>query len=143
MNANILYNKKRLKAKIPIQPVDERWFYTYYSVCCVHCGQPRSRGKGVRPTQRHLGMNCPFRITVAYDRTLGCLVVKECCLEDNLRIGKDIFKHCPSQRKLTAAEEVEIKTVLALKPNVKHLKGHCQKKYGKFLTLRDIYNIRV
>ena len=39
--------------------------------------------------------------------------------------------------------EAEASATLSLKPNAKHLKEHIQKKYGKFLTLRDIYNMRV
>ena len=29
------YNKMRLKAKIPLKLVDERWCYAYYSIRCV------------------------------------------------------------------------------------------------------------
>ena len=61
------YNKAAIEAKIQI-PVDERWCYTYYSIRCVHYGQPRRRSKGIRPTQHHLAMNFPFKLAVSYDR---------------------------------------------------------------------------
>ena len=39
--------QRRLKAKIPVNPVDEWWCYTYYSIRCDHYGQPRQRSKGI------------------------------------------------------------------------------------------------
>ena len=48
------YNKKRLKANIPLKPVDEWWCYTYYSFRCVHYGQPHRRSESIRPTQHYL-----------------------------------------------------------------------------------------
>jgi len=137
------YNKKRLKAKTPIEPIDKRWKYTYYSVRCVHYGKPRLRSKGIRPKQRHLAIDCPFKITVSFDRVLNCLIVRDSCLQHSHRVGKEILKHYPSQCKLTEAEQADVKTAISLKANTKHLKDHIQKKYGKFLTLRDVYNIRV
>ena len=55
-------NKKRLKATIPLKPVDEWWCYTYYSIRCVHYGQPRRRSKGIRPTRHHFAINWPFKL---------------------------------------------------------------------------------
>ena len=40
------YNKQRKKKKI----ITEKIKYTYYSVVCVHYGDPRSRGKNIRPS---------------------------------------------------------------------------------------------
>ena len=45
--------QRRLKAKTPTQPIDEKWKYTYYSVKCVQFGEARHRGKGIRPKQQH------------------------------------------------------------------------------------------
>ncbi len=63
------YNKKRVSAKNPIDPVDEENVrYTYYSVRCVHYGEARHRGKGLRPNQRSFSMGCPAKLTVSYER---------------------------------------------------------------------------
>ena len=32
-------NKRRAKAKQPLEPIYNKWRYTYYSVRCVHYGQ--------------------------------------------------------------------------------------------------------
>ena len=32
-------NKSRAKAKQPLESIDKKWRYTYYSVRCVHYGQ--------------------------------------------------------------------------------------------------------
>ena len=64
-------NLRRLKAKNPCDPIDEKWRYTYYGVRCVHFGNPRQRGKGLRPNQQHskmFAMGCPAKITIVYDR---------------------------------------------------------------------------
>ena len=61
-------NLRRLKAKNPCDPIDGKWRYTYYGVRCVHFGNPRQRGKGLKPNQQHFAMGCPAKITVVYDR---------------------------------------------------------------------------
>ena len=57
------YNKKRLSAKNPVEPVDtDKFRYTYYSARCVHYGNARHRGKGLRPNQRSFAMGCPAKV---------------------------------------------------------------------------------
>lgn len=65
------YNTRRAKAKVPLDPVDKKWQYTYYSLRCVHYGEARKRSKGVRPNQRHFAMNCPVKLIISYDRTVN------------------------------------------------------------------------
>ena len=63
------YNRKRLSAKNPVEPVDiEKFRYTYYSARCVHYGETRHRSKGLRPNQRSFAMGCQAKVTVSYDR---------------------------------------------------------------------------
>ena len=63
------YNKKRVTKKIFTEPVDVKKIkYTYYSVRCVHYGDTRHRGKGIRPNQRSFSLGCKAKITVSYDR---------------------------------------------------------------------------
>ena len=63
------YNRKRLSAKNPVDPVDiEKFRYTYYSARCVHYGETRRRSKGLRPNQRSFAMGCQAKVTVSYDR---------------------------------------------------------------------------
>ena len=64
------YNRKRVNAKNPTPPVDcQKICYTYYSVRCVHYGEPRSsRGKGLRPNQRSFSKGCQAKVTLSYDR---------------------------------------------------------------------------
>jgi len=92
------YNKKRAKAKTPLEPVDSKWKFTYYVLGCVHFGQPRKRSNGIRCNQRHLAMQCSAKITISYDRKFGCLVLKHCTLEHNHRISSEIMKHYASNR---------------------------------------------
>ena len=50
------YDKKRVNAKNPSPPVDkEQIRYTYYSVRCVHYGDPRqSQGEGIATPQSEI-----------------------------------------------------------------------------------------
>ena len=58
------YNEKRSGRKYSTDPVDVTEFeYTFYSVRCVHYGEARSRGKGLRPNQRHFPVGCQAKIT--------------------------------------------------------------------------------
>ena len=62
------YNKKRIN-KIFTEPVDaDKIKYTYYSVRCVHYGDSRQCGKGIRPNQNTFSLGCKAKITVSYDR---------------------------------------------------------------------------
>ncbi len=111
------YNKRREKAKSPLDPVDKKWQYTYYSLRCVHYGQARSRSKGIRPNQRHFAMDCPAKLTISYDRGAKCLVLRECLLQHNHRTSSEIMVHYPSSRRLNEVEKQRISEVLSLKPN--------------------------
>ena len=72
------YNRKRLSRKYPGEPVDVSKFqYTYYSVRCVHYGQPRHHGKGPRSIQWSFSFGCQAKITLAYNKGLNYLVVRE------------------------------------------------------------------
>ena len=135
-------NKRRAKAKQPLEPIDKKWRYTYYSVRCVHYGQGRRRSKGVRPNQRHLSLNCPAKLTVSYDRVAGCLVVRECLLSHNHRIGSEIMEQYASSRRLSLKQQHAVNELLSVKPNNKRIKDHIHSKYKKFVTLKDIQNMK-
>ena len=42
------YNRRRVKAKVPLEPIDSQWQFAYYAIACVHFGQPRKRSSGIR-----------------------------------------------------------------------------------------------
>ena len=43
--------------------------YTYYSVHCVHYGEPRpSRGKSIRKSLRTFRKGCQAMLTLSYDK---------------------------------------------------------------------------
>ena len=87
-------------------------------------------------------MKCPVKITVSYDKLEQKLKIRDSNLEHCHRTGKDVMKHYPSKRKLSKEQEKEIHDVLSLRPNNKLLLGMIKKKFGKFMTLRDIQNLK-
>ena len=139
------YNKKQLLLKVAGQTVDPNQFkYTYYCVRCVHYGTPRYRGKAIspRPLQRSFAMECKAKVTITYSKISKCLVVKECNLHHNHRIGPEILKHYPSARRLSVEEKQHVTDLLNVKACKKHVKDLVHKKYGKLITIKDIQNLK-
>ena len=52
------------------------------------------------------------------------------------------MKHYPSFRRLETPEEEELLNIVSLKPNNKHVQDMVVKKYGKYITLKDIHNLK-
>ena len=112
------YNKKQLLLKVAGQTVDPNQFkYTYYCVRCVHYGTPHYRGKAIspRPLQRFFAMECKAKVTITYSKISKCLVVKECNLHHNHRIGPEILKHYPSARRLSVEEKQHVNNLYRTK----------------------------
>ena len=70
------------------------------------------------------------------------LVVGECNLEHIHRIGPDVLVHYPSNRKLTEEQNAAINEVLSLQPKAKYVKEMIENKFGKFVTLKDVHNLK-
>ena len=68
--------------------------------------------------------------------------MRECCLEHNHRIGPSLSEHYPSNRKLSKEESVAVNELLSLQPKTKYVKEMIASKYGKFVTLKDIHNLK-
>jgi len=137
------YNKRRLQAKEPLEPIDKKWKYVYYVIACVHFGAPRKRSTGIRCKQRHLAIGCSAKVTISYDRKLQCLVVRQCELQHSHRISCEIMKHYTSSRKLSTPEQLELNELLVLRPNNKQLLDYIHVKYDKLVTLKDIQNMKL
>ena len=75
---------------------------------------------------------------MSFDRKVNKLVVRECSLEHNHRIGLEIMMHYPTHQRLSNAESKEIERVLDLGANKKLVKQQIQRKFGKVSTLKDI-----
>ena len=73
-------------------------------------------------------------------RLTSKLVVRERNLDHNHRIGPDA--HYSANRKLSKVEKETLNEILSLKPKTKHVKEMIESKYGKFVTLKDIHNLK-
>jgi len=134
---------KNYNSKHPADHMDEeRFSYTYYSVRYVHYGEPRHRGKGVRCHQSSFSFNYSVKITVTYDKVEQKLKIRDGSLQHYHRTRKDIIKHHPSMRRLSEQQQQEMQDVLTLRPNNKLLLSMVEKKFGKFMTLKDIQNLK-
>ena len=137
------YNKRRLQAKEPLEPIDRKKQYAYYVIACVHFGQPQKRSTGVRCKQKYLALGCGVKLIISYDRKLQCLVVRQCELQHNHRIGCEAMKHYTSSRKLSTQEQLELNELLMLRPNNKQLLDYIHVKYKKLVNLKDIQNMKL
>ena len=82
-------------------------------------------------------MGCPAKITIVYDRITKVLVVRECNLEHNHRIGSEIMLHYPSSRSLSKEQQQEMHMLLKLRPSNKHLKEHIRKRLKQDTKSKD------
>ena len=57
-------------------------------------------------------------------------------------MGKGILSHYPLSRKLEKQEEEEVFEILNLRPSNKHIQHMIERKYGRFVTLKDIQNMK-
>ena len=99
----------------------------------MHYGEPHHHGKGIRCHQQSS--------TVTFDK-VEQIKIRDCSLEHCYHVGKDVIKHDPSMRRLSEQKEKEMHDVLTLRPNNKLLLGMIERKFGKFMTLRDIQNLK-
>ena len=100
---------KNYNFKLPADRVDEeRFLYTYYSIRCVHYGEPQHHGKRIRCHQRSFVMKCSVKTTVTFDRVEQKLKIRDWNLEHYHRVGKDVMKHYPSVRRLSEQQEKEM-----------------------------------
>lgn len=76
------------------------------------------------------------------NRGLNCLVVRECDLHHNHRTGEEIYGDYSSVRRLSQDEEKDITEILGLKANSKHIRDLIVRRYGRFVTLKDIQNLK-
>ena len=115
------------------------------SVCqyrCVHYGEPRKRGKGIRPTQHHFALQCPAELHISYDHNVKKFTVRRCNLNHCHPIGRDILPHYPFNRRLDSDQISEVRDIVALGPKLKLVRQYILRQFGKRVILKDLQNIR-
>ena len=70
------------------------------------------------------------------------MILRECHLDHNHRIGKEVICHYPSSRQLNEEEKAEVASLLTLNTNNKLLKGMLEEKFGKLILLKHIQNMK-
>ena len=80
---------------------------------------------------------CPI-----FFRFLKKWILRECHLDHNHCIGKEVICHYPSSRQLNKEEKAEVASLLTLNTNNKLLKGMLEEKFGKLILLKDIQNMK-
>ncbi|XP_076060815.1 uncharacterized protein LOC143036850 [Oratosquilla oratoria] len=128
-------NKRR---KTPIPDAIKYGSITY---CCVHYGQPKCRGQGVRPKQRYLPCGCEVLIRLSY--SCGSLVVTQANLQHNHSLDHTSASFYAANRRLSSKERDSLQDVIqTLNPCTKELKDYVKLKYDKELTPKDISNLK-
>jgi len=75
-----------------VRPIDEAKFkYQSGELVCVHYGEHRDRGKGIRPNQAVLACECPFSFRIAFVSCMQKYSIQWANLE---HIGHIISEEC-------------------------------------------------
>ena len=108
----------------------------------MHYGEPRKRGKGIRPTQHHFALQCPAELYISYDHNVKKFIVKKCNLNHCHPVGREILPHYPFKRRLDSDQMKEVQSIVALGPKLKLVRQYILKQFGKKVILKDLQNVR-
>ena len=109
---------------------------------CVHYGEARKRGKGIRPTQHHFALKCSAELYTSYNHSVKKFTVQRCNLNHSHPIGAHIIPHYPSVRRLDGDELKEVTNVVSMGPKLKLVRQYILKQFGKQVVLKDLQNVR-
>ncbi|XP_045594894.2 uncharacterized protein [Procambarus clarkii] len=136
-SSSVEYENKRKNIQIP---VCIKYFTVTYS--CVHYGNYRSKGKGVRPNRGYLACGCEFLISAKYSDKLNGLFISKKNLIHNHKLNVKTAHLYARNRCLNSQQLQEVSDILRMNPSNKELQAFLHNKFGKAVTLRDCVNLK-
>nr|XP_045601218.1 uncharacterized protein LOC123759979 [Procambarus clarkii] len=128
-------NSRRKKHFIP-----DRFKFVSVRYCCVHYGQPKIAGQGIRVKQRYLPCGCECLLSVSYSR--GALVISQAVMQHNHEVSNDMAPYYAINRRITNRELREVADVIELIPSSRALQHFLQEHFHRPTTLQDAKNIK-
>ncbi|XP_053639354.2 uncharacterized protein [Cherax quadricarinatus] len=128
-------NSRRKKHFIPAH-------FKFVSVryCCVHYGQPKIAGQGIRMKQRYLPCGCECFLYVSYNR--GALVISQAAMQHNHEVSNQMAPYYAINRRISNEELRQVADVIELIPSSRALQHFLQEHFHRPTTLQDAKNVR-
>ena len=116
----------------------------YYSMrlTCKFGGKEHKASENAQRVSRSFRQNCPFDVNIVLSIDGQSLEVSKSNLLHNHDVSSAVYNHLPRQRNVKGALKDTVKEALALKANHKLIQQKIQKETGKFITLKDISNLK-
>lgn len=114
--------------------------YASVTFVCVHYGEPRTHGLGVRKKQRYLACGCESLISLSASKDE--LKLTRVVLVHNHEVKQELQPFYAQNRRLAKDEKKQMEEFVQLNPGNKHLKKLVEKKFSKVVTLQDICNMK-
>ncbi|XP_050733096.1 uncharacterized protein LOC127006801 isoform X1 [Eriocheir sinensis] len=128
-------NSRRKKHLIP-----SRFKFVTVQYCCVHYGQPKVAGQGIRTKQRYLPCGCESMLSLSYNR--GALVISQANMRHNHEVSSEMAPFYAINRRITNAELLEVAGAVEMIPNSRSLRHFLQIHFQRPTTLQDAKNVR-
>ncbi|XP_071540612.1 uncharacterized protein [Panulirus ornatus] len=128
-------NSRRKKHFIPA-----RFKFVSVKYCCVHYGQPKIAGQGIRTKQRYLPCGCECVLSVSYNR--GALVISQATMQHNHEVSNEMAPYYAINRRISNSELKQVADVIELMPSSRALQQFLQEHFHRPTTLQDAKNIR-
>ncbi|XP_063597020.1 uncharacterized protein LOC134773581 [Penaeus indicus] len=128
-------NSRRKKHFIPA-----RFKFVSIKYCCVHYGQPKVTGQGIRTKQRYLPCGCGCVLSLAYNR--GALFISQVIMQHNHEVSNEMAPYYAINRRISNSELKQVAHVIDLMPSSRALQQFLQEHFHRPITLQDAKNIR-
>ena len=87
-------------------------------------------------------LECPVQFVLLYSRIMEKLVLKTAVHSHNHEVSKDIYNSVYPDVRLAPLKGENLSDQIELEPKSKRFKLYLEKKYGTYLTLKDVSNIK-
>ena len=137
------------------EDLKKKFLYKYLNFACVHYGQPRIRkGKQandskeepetqIRKKTHSLKSGCPCIISIKYDKESECLRIIKLNLTHNHELLGGKAKQLYNKNRQPNDEQLKsIQQLLKYKTPITGIKDFMKENHNKFITDRDVHNIK-
>lgn len=114
--------------------------YASVTFVCVHYGEPRKNGQGIRKKQRYLPCGCESLISLSASNDQ--LRLTRSVLAHNHALKKELQPFYTQHRRLNKDQEKQVEEIVKLNPGNKQLKKFISTKFSKVVTLQDVRNMK-
>ncbi|KAK4321909.1 hypothetical protein Pmani_007317 [Petrolisthes manimaculis] len=135
-SCSVAYENSRRKRHF----VPARFKFVSVRYCCVHYGQPKIAGQGIRSKQRYLPCGCECMLSLSYNR--GALVISQAAMQHNHEVNSQMAPYYAINRRISNSELRQVAGMIESMPSSRALQQFLQRQFHRHTTLQDAKNIR-